>query len=146
MEKHTLHVELPPDWYEVPDQWPHAYRHRAPDAGWLHVSLNPPEPELCGDGEKTLARLRALLTSLQIDIGEECEAMHLPCAAGIMAASIRLSDTQGLLMFWLIPAKEELIFAVYTMGDKETASKECADANRIVAELYFEPAAVSDTA
>ena len=143
MKKHTLHIRIPPNWFEVPNKIPRSYRRRSNGSGWVQISLYPPETELNGDGEKIRTKLNNLLKSLDMDFGKEITGMHLPCASGTMATSMYQSPKQGLLQFWLIPS-DALIFVSYTMGDILTVKEEVAEAHKFIAELKFETNEVFD--
>lgn len=131
-KRHTLNVFLPPDWYEVPDQSPKAYRLQGSNSGWLRLRLLPKEPDFPEQPEAIVDALQQLLASLELDMGVCQGTTHGPCMEGTFATSLWRSKSQGLMQFWVIPCRV-LVFASYTdMGNLQTVQRELADAQSII--------------
>jgi hypothetical protein len=100
----------------------------------LRISLKPPLPETT-EGSAADAALARALDEVGVDlVGQEIRSSQGQTSMGPAATSLRKSETQGLLQFWLVAGKVT-VFASYTMGSLPEAQRDLAEAQQIVTGL-----------
>src|SRR5690349_14616846 len=133
MLRKSIDVSLPPNWEQLAEDR-RAYRRRGVAGGVLRVRLHPPLSSESVDSASAAAHLTSLLTGIDMDLGVEIKSLAAMHELGPIATSIRKSNSQGLLQFWLI-AGEITVFASYTMGALAEAQQDLAEAQRIITGL-----------
>ena len=134
MRIHHVHVSLPTDWEEVPNE-SRSYRRKGVNGGTLTISLRPPVANAI-DENAVVDALGDMLNGVGLDVGQEVTSAHGPSPMGIIATSLYKSQRHGLLQFWLVAA-EVTVFASYIMGDLSEAKKDLLEAHQIVKTLQL---------
>jgi hypothetical protein len=99
----------------------------------LRISLKPPLPETA-EGNAADVALAKALDEVGVDLGQEIRSFQGQTSMGTAATSLRKSESQGLLQFWLVAGKVT-VFASYTMGSLAEAQQDLAEAQQIVTGL-----------
>lgn len=132
MGKYRVNVSLPSNWEQVPDE-SRAYRRRGVAGGMLRISLKPPLPETAEENPAVAALAKAL-HEVELDLGKEIRSFQGQTPMGPAATSLRKSESQGLLQFWLVAGKVT-VFASYSMGSLAEVQRDLAEAQQIVTGL-----------